>query len=169
MVIMVKNASHKTRNTQFKIFLLLALFYAMLIFILSSSSTIGNSKTILDFLHIESIRSFLKPIEHSDLRFLLYPLYIFSEYPAKVGHIVLYAGFGFLLYLTLRNSSNPILIKYAFIFAIIIGTIYGATDEFHQSFVPGRDAGIEDVLIDGSGVTIAQAVIFIKEKLFKRH
>lgn len=30
-------------------------------------------------------------------------------------------------------------------------TVYGVTDEYHQSFVPGRDASLWDVLADGAG------------------
>jgi len=40
--------------------------------------------------------------------------------------------------------------------AIAIG--YAITDEIHQSFVDGRHAAIQDVLIDGAGVLIAIAV-----------
>ena len=40
--------------------------------------------------------------------------------------------------------------------AIAIG--YAITDEIHQSFVDGRHAAVEDVLIDGAGVLIAIAV-----------
>ncbi|MEW6330042.1 MAG: VanZ family protein [Pseudomonadota bacterium] len=33
----------------------------------------------------------------------------------------------------------------------ILVTAYGVTDEYHQSFVPGRDASLLDVLADGTG------------------
>ena len=35
--------------------------------------------------------------------------------------------------------------------AIAIATLYAASDEWHQSFVPSRSASIVDVLIDGFG------------------
>jgi len=35
--------------------------------------------------------------------------------------------------------------------AISIATIYAASDEWHQSFVPSRSASLSDVLIDGFG------------------
>ena len=36
----------------------------------------------------------------------------------------------------------------------LIAVAYAATDEFHQSFVPGRHARVTDVLIDAAGVAI---------------
>jgi VanZ family protein len=33
----------------------------------------------------------------------------------------------------------------------VLVTAYGVTDEYHQSFVPGRDASPWDVLADGAG------------------
>jgi VanZ family protein len=40
------------------------------------------------------------------------------------------------------------------VLAIVIATLYGVSDEFHQSFVPGRDADIHDVYADASGAVI---------------
>lgn len=36
--------------------------------------------------------------------------------------------------------------------SFIIGTIYAASDEFHQLFVPGRSGQISDVMLDSAGV-----------------
>ena len=36
--------------------------------------------------------------------------------------------------------------------AWLIGTAYAVTDEFHQSFVPGRSCELRDVVIDSCGV-----------------
>jgi len=38
--------------------------------------------------------------------------------------------------------------------AVVLCTIYGVSDEFHQSFVPGRDATSWDVLKDAVGAVI---------------
>jgi VanZ family protein len=37
---------------------------------------------------------------------------------------------------------------------------YGISDEFHQSFVPGRDASVWDWLADISGATVASMLLF---------
>jgi VanZ family protein len=41
---------------------------------------------------------------------------------------------------------------------VLIVAGYAALDEFHQSFVPGRQAAVGDVLIDASGGIAAQLV-----------
>jgi VanZ family protein len=43
---------------------------------------------------------------------------------------------------------------------LLVVALYAATDEFHQHFVPSREASIRDVLIDCSGAILA--LIFIR-------
>ncbi len=140
---------------RFRIYLSFTLLYAALIFYLSSRSNPGDPSSIF---HL--FEPFLRPLENSDLKFLLYPLYIITLYPDKMAHIVLYAGFGIPLYFTLKNSQYLRLRDHAFIFAILIGTAYGASDEFHQYFVPGRTMSIWDLLADSIGLILIQVVIF---------
>lgn len=162
---MIKNWLKNT-NVQFKVFLILSILYAMVIFTLSSRSSFEDTKSSLGFLDTELIRNLFLYLSHYDLNFLLFPFYFFNDHPDKLMHIILYAGFGFLLYYTIKNSSNSIVYNYALLFAIIIGTVYGISDEFHQSFVPGRTASIRDLAADIIGLAIAQLIIFIKDKLY---
>ncbi len=37
---------------------------------------------------------------------------------------------------------------------VFSGMVYGALDEWHQSFVPGRDPALGDVVADGLGVLV---------------
>ena len=66
----------------------------------------------------------------------------------KVFHILEYMPFGFLLargvYWTKSSISGKVLLGIVFAASLF----YGISDEVHQSFVPGRDAGIGDVLAD---------------------
>ncbi len=153
-------------NNRFNVFLSLSIIYALLIFYLSSRSSLGDPGIILDFLNLESLKDMIASLQHSNIEILLYPFYIFSKYPDKLTHIILYAGFGLLIYLALKHSSNPVIRNYAFILAIIIGTAYGASDEIHQSFVPGRTASVYDLLADIIGLTFAQIILFIKDRLY---
>jgi VanZ family protein len=41
---------------------------------------------------------------------------------------------------------------------MLIAVIYAATDEFHQSFSPGRHPRATDVLIDSLGAAIGAAL-----------
>ncbi|MGO1651166.1 VanZ family protein [Senegalia sp. (in: firmicutes)] len=53
--------------------------------------------------------------------------------------------------------------------ALVISIIYAASDEFHQSFVPGRGPAIKDVFIDTSGAISGLLVYMVSLKLlFKR-
>jgi VanZ family protein len=40
------------------------------------------------------------------------------------------------------------------LYSVALAFLYGATDEFHQSFTPGRGPKFTDVLIDTFGATI---------------
>ena len=43
------------------------------------------------------------------------------------------------------------------VFLILLGFLWGCSDEIHQSFTPGRDVEIGDVLADAAGVALAVA------------
>ncbi|MDO8725065.1 MAG: VanZ family protein [Candidatus Methanoperedens sp.] len=146
---------------RFRVYLSLTLLYAAFIFYISSSSNPIDSKAVVHF-----IEPIFKTFERNGIGFLLYPFYIFIAYPNQAPHLVYFAGFGFVLYFTLKNSPYQGLRDHACIFAVIIGTLYGASDEFHQSFVPGRHATLPDLLADSIGLIIAQTIIFIKDKLY---
>ena len=42
--------------------------------------------------------------------------------------------------------------------AVVLATLYGVSDEFHQLFVPGRSADRYDVLADCMGATAGAAI-----------
>lgn len=44
--------------------------------------------------------------------------------------------------------------------SVILSAIYAATDEFHQTFIPGRSGQFSDVLLDTAGA-LAGAVFFV--------
>ena len=115
---------------------------------------------------------------------LLYMLLIFilssmSHYPDilswtfsydKLVHTVEYYVLGYLLIRVFITSSRDILSRTSALLVIIIGALYGMSDEWHQSFVPGRYASIYDILFDTLGIVLAvvtyrfirQRVVFIK-------
>lgn len=51
--------------------------------------------------------------------------------------------------------SRPKRIAIAFVFAVL----FAASDEWHQTFVPGRDGCVQDVLIDTAGASIATLIL----------
>lgn len=70
----------------------------------------------------------------------------------KTAHVVEYGILATLIYRALINSN--VSSKKAMLYSVILAFLYGATDEFHQSFTPGRGPKFTDVLIDTFGATI---------------
>jgi VanZ family protein len=69
------------------------------------------------------------------------------EFTAVAGHLFIYSVLAALLYAGLpRELGRTRRVALAFVIAVA----YGASDEFHQSFVPGRDASLGDLLVDAS-------------------
>ncbi len=75
----------------------------------------------------------------------------------KSGHFVVYAMLAFLWYRALSRGGMTDRAALGLAFAIAV--MYGMSDEFHQSFVPGRHPGLSDVLIDAIGAATAIWVI----------
>lgn len=75
----------------------------------------------------------------------------------KMAHTIEYAGLGFLI-ARLLFHSYPDKIKWMILLAPVFGVLYGISDEFHQSFVPGRDCSGWDVLADLLGSSLGVLV-----------
>jgi VanZ family protein len=48
--------------------------------------------------------------------------------------------------------------------ALAIAVAYAATDEFHQTFVAGRDGTVRDVAIDTAGALVAWALVELRRR-----
>lgn len=81
----------------------------------------------------------------------------------KTAHIVEYAIFTLLLYRALKISGVEK--KEAGVYSIILAVIYGMSDEFHQSFTPGREPTVRDVIFDTIG---AVSIIYYIWKLLPK-
>jgi VanZ family protein len=77
----------------------------------------------------------------------------------KTAHIIEYGIFAVLLYRALRSEGVEKL--NAGLISILIAVLYGATDEFHQGFTPGREPRARDVAFDTIG---AIAGVYICKK-----
>jgi hypothetical protein len=67
----------------------------------------------------------------------------------KSAHVLFFGFLSLLIYRALVASN--ISKMRALIWAVILTTFYGATDEFHQSFSQVREAKVRDVGFDGLG------------------
>lgn len=75
-------------------------------------------------------------------------------------HLLVYAGLG---YLILRAFSKNRWEKGKYIWATTLVFLYGISDEIHQSFVPGREFSILDMVADGAGGMVAAVVCAVAE------
>lgn len=73
----------------------------------------------------------------------------------KLAHFSEYYLFGCLICRWLLAERSRFANHHAVLLTILIGTFYGIGDEWHQSFVPGRDASLWDGLIDALAVVTA--------------
>ena len=89
---------------------------------------------------------------------------VFDFIVKKGGHALGY-GLLALCYLRgLKGENNEVSMRWFYI-AWGMAVLYSATDEFHQSFVPGRHPAVTDVLIDACGAALA---LFIANRFFKQ-
>jgi VanZ family protein len=71
----------------------------------------------------------------------------------KLIHALLYAVLASLMYGAFRaGGTTP---NRAALFALVLASLYGITDELHQSTVPGRTADVWDWVADTTGAAIA--------------
>jgi len=86
----------------------------------------------------------------------------------KFAHFFEYMIFALLYY---RGLSYDRKVRKLFYFLLVLmtGFALAGLDEYYQSFVPGRDSDVMDVLADLIGVVAGTAIFFaIGERLFKR-
>jgi VanZ family protein len=74
----------------------------------------------------------------------------------KALHVTEYAGFALLLCRALRGEGLRWWRSIAL--AVILASVYAATDEFHQLFVPQRSADVADWLADVIGATVGSSL-----------
>ena len=94
---------------------------------------------------------YLSSLPHPDEEL---PKFLFEDLGDKVLHVVEYALFAFLCYRAFRWAAGPFAAQYALILAIAAASLYGATDEVHQAFVPFRTATWLDWVADTVGAVI---------------
>ncbi|MDP9255835.1 MAG: VanZ family protein [Actinomycetota bacterium] len=81
----------------------------------------------------------------------------------KLAHVTEYFALTALLVRALRRSQ----IAAAVPASVVAALAYASSDEWHQSFVPGRTATPRDVAIDGVGIALA-AIVVTRTRLRER-
>lgn len=73
----------------------------------------------------------------------------------RLLHFLAYFGLGLLLMFSAAAFGADGWPAGRYLMAGTIGILYGASDEWHQSFVPGREASMLDLAFDAVGVVTA--------------
>jgi len=76
----------------------------------------------------------------------------------KLIHAIAYAMMGYAAWKAFRHHlANPILLA---LVSLLFASVYGVSDEFHQSFVAGRNADVWDWLADTVGATCMVGILY---------
>ncbi|MBT8361469.1 MAG: VanZ family protein [Deltaproteobacteria bacterium] len=84
----------------------------------------------------------------------------------KIAHMIVYGVLAAAVIASfapdIRKSKSTIVVGLAF----IVSLLYGVSDEFHQSFIPGRFSSGADILADaaGAGLICVTWLVLVKRK-----
>ncbi len=73
----------------------------------------------------------------------------------KLLHLTEYGGLGLFFVRALRGEGTGV--ATAIVVAVVLASAYGASDEYHQSFVPLRDSDVHDWIADTLGAGVGAA------------
>ena len=85
----------------------------------------------------------------------------------KLAHFGIYTALGiasiaFLVTLNISKAKQTLI-------TTVWGILYASTDEFHQTFINGRNGSILDVILDTSGVIFGIAIVLFMIYLYSRY
>lgn len=140
------------------LFLFLTVALALLIFYMSSEPAIQSAErsnsiaaTVIKifFPEFDSLPS------HEQTELLLTGDHILR----KCTHFAVYALLGGLIYLSSLGFFAAA--QTHFCRSLLFSALYAASDEFHQSFVPGRGPALSDVLLDSAGALCGISLVLL--------
>jgi len=120
--------------------------------------------------------------QHSSTLFVPFIHWLFPHLPArqvdalhhffrKCAHFMEYAILALLIRRTLINVFRTTFAPWGWRLVgavVFLVFLYASSDEFHQSFVPGRTPLFTDVMIDTAGGTTGLALIWLENCLLKK-
>ena len=84
----------------------------------------------------------------------------------KAAHVTEFGVFSVAVFHGVRAERSGWRLKWAAV-TLLIAVSYAGLDEWHQSFVPLRDARFRDVLIDSTGAVLAQIFVWAYARLHR--
>ena len=147
----------------------LVVIWMIMIFILSGMNSVeSNSKSkvivgkiISEVSQKENDISVMKEIDQNNLD---NANYIFR----KIAHATVYLILSFFIcnFLYQLKKRN---IKNNYIISVFISLLYAITDEYHQTFIIGRNGNYQDVLIDLIGAIIGSIIFYYVVRIIKNN
>jgi VanZ family protein len=147
-----------SRSSTIKKVISIILAAAWMVFIFSMSAKDAASSSVLSSGICYRICSiFVKGFENMDMEARLEMAASLSFIVRKSAHFIEYTLLGILYSCCFRSFGT----KRAFLWPSLCGTLYAATDELHQMFVPGRSCQLSDICIDAAGTMLGAAMVFL--------
>lgn len=78
----------------------------------------------------------------------------------KGAHVTAFGLLALFFWLAMRGK------RYSYVLAWCLASLYGAMDEWHQSFLPERTSSISDVFIDSGGALVMLLIVYF---VYSRH
>ncbi|WP_051620935.1 VanZ family protein [Paenibacillus sp. UNC451MF] len=159
------------KRWKFIVWLILSCFWIVLIFVKSAQTYAEQDirPLLAEWLPLDLLNRWLPHIEfYYDGGLVTWTKpYDFIEFIIrKGGHVTEFAVLCFLSIMTLL--SKPIKTIPSIAMGSVFSVLYAASDEWHQSFVPGRTGHAIDVMVDSIGVVLAALVIGAVKLAFRK-
>jgi len=90
-----------------------------------------------------------------------YPDALVDHVLKKAGHVAEYAILAFLYLRALSEKPRRIRIQ-PLLGSFVLSSLYALSDEYHQTFVPGRNGDLVDMIIDALGALAALLAIHLR-------
>ena len=146
------------QNPKLKWILTILTIIVMLVIFFMSSKPSTESREDSNFFSLRLVDKFIKDYDELEPWQQFRAEENFDELIRKLAHITEFASLAFFIRLTLESWFGPShktpKSKKLTLQSLLGGFLYACSDEIHQIFVPGRSAGLRDILIDSVGIII---------------
>ena len=76
----------------------------------------------------------------------------------KLAHLAIYGVLAATVLYACSDRQKSARPRLVMLLTVVFCILYGISDEFHQSFIPGRTASVYDLIADGGGAAMACAL-----------
>lgn len=143
--------------------IIIVLICMFTIFMFSSDNDVESNKKS-DGVIINAYKIFLR--KNLSKKEQKYYIEKYVTYVRKTAHFLIYLILG-LSIISLIKEYREVDTK-AIIIALMISVIYAASDELHQTFIPGRSGEIRDIIIDSLGSLTGIYIYYLYSKIRRK-